>query len=403
MANDVSASFPEYWSRRMQRKHYKTDRYREIVSMEEQETLKRGDIVHRPYRSGLVVNDLGSDGSYTRQDITDTDESLSIDQEKEVSFYIREIDEIQSNYKTRNEYADDAAVKLGNQIDGQVFGEYDQATSIVDDGDLGGTDGDGFEATTSNLDKIFGEANEKLDSQNIDEDGRWAMISPQLYNILWQRIGGRESLLGDKSGQRGHMGAWAGFKVFKSNALGWSGRLEWGTNPTDGDTVVINGVTFTFKDTLGSTAGNVHICSTAAKTLDQFVSAINTPGTTVAEATDAGFVALSQANQDALKNITATDGTTFMTLKATGFGYVVVSETLTAAADVWTEADQIQHNIFGQGKPIDLVIQKRPNMIVKDRTGYIGSDIVSWTVFGLNTFDEGTDQLVDVQIKSANF
>ncbi|MEI6316289.1 MAG: hypothetical protein WCO65_01005 [bacterium] len=39
--------------------------------MEEQDTLKKGDTVHRPYRSSLTVNDMGAQGQYTRQDITD--------------------------------------------------------------------------------------------------------------------------------------------------------------------------------------------------------------------------------------------------------------------------------------------------------------------------------------------
>jgi len=54
----------------MQLKHYKTDVYRAFVNMEEQETLKKGDTVHRPYRYSLTVNDMGSQGQYTRQDIT---------------------------------------------------------------------------------------------------------------------------------------------------------------------------------------------------------------------------------------------------------------------------------------------------------------------------------------------
>lgn len=399
--NNVSASFPEYWSRRMQRKHYKTDRYREIVSMEEQATLEKGDTVHRPKRSNLVVNTLGADGAYTRQALTDTDESLTIAYEKEVSFYIRQIDEMQSNYRTANEYADDAAVKLGNEIDGVVLGEYDAASSDVDDGDLGGTNDNGITLTTSNMDKIFGEANEALDALDIDQDDRWAMISPQFYNLLWQRIGGRESMLGDEAGRdgvRGRAGKWAGFRLIKSNALGWSGKLLIGTTPTDGDTVVINGVTFTFETGTIDAAGKVKAETSGAVSAGYLVSAINDPGTT-----SATFQALSEANQNLLKGITATAVSGGLTIKVLGKSYIAVSETLTAGADIWTAALQIQHNLFGQGKPIDLVIQKRPNMVTKDRSGYLGKDVVSWTVFGKKTFTEGADQLVDVKIRTDAF
>jgi len=401
MANNVSASFPEYWSRRMQRKHYKTDRYREIVSMEEEATLERGDTVHRPSRSNLVVNDLSSDGAYSRQEVTDTDQSLVINKEKEVSFYIRKIDEMQSNYPTANRYADDAAVKLGNTIDGEVLGQFSAATSDVDDGDIGGTDENGITLTTSNIDKIFGEANEALDALDIDMDDRWAMISPQFYNVLWQRIGGRESMLGDEAGRdgvRGRSGYWGGFRLIRTNALAWTGDLLIGTTPTDGDTVVINGVTFTFETGSIDAAGKVKAETSGAVSAGYLVSAINAPGTT-----SATFQALSTANQNLLKGISAAAISGGLRVTALGYSYIAVSETLTAAADIWTLAKQIQHNLFGQGKPIDLVIQKRPNMLIKERDGYIGKDVVSWTVFGLKTFSEGADQLVDVGIRSDAF
>ncbi len=406
MSNSLSASFPEYWSRRMQRKHHITDVYRSVANFEEQKTLKKGDQVHRPYRSEMTVNTLGSEGSYTRQDIDDTDESLSIDTEKEVSFYVRRIDEIQSNYKTANLYADDAAVKLSNWIDGDVFGEYDQADKTIDDSDIsGGTSGHGFTLTTSNIMKVFGLAGQKLTSNNVDQSNRWAIISPQFYNTLWQYIGGKESMLGDNVGKNGHVGKYGGFDLYVSNNLGWSSRLEFGTNPTNGDTVVINGVTITFKDTLTAASGSteVHICSDAENTLNSLVAFINAPGTSVTEDTDTGISSATAAEQKLLKGITATDGATYMTLKGEGVSFAAVSETLTAAADVWTSEYQVQHILFGQGKPMDVVIQKYPNMEIKDRTGYIGKDVVTWTVYGIKTFSEGSKQLVDCLVRSDNY
>lgn len=385
----------------MQRKHYKTDRYREVVSMEEEATLKRGDTVHRPYRSELTYNDLSSEGAYTRQDITDTDESLAINKEKEVSFYIREIDEMQSNYKTANEYADDAAVVLGNLIDGEVFAEAVNGASDVDDGDLGGTNDNGITLTTSNIDKIFGEANEALDALNVPQEGRKAVLSPQFFNVLWQRIGGRESMLGDEKGRdgfRGKSGVWAGFQLIKSNNLCWTGTLLIGTLPTDGDTVVINGATFTFETGTIDAAGKVKAETSAAVSIGYLVSAINAPGTT-----SATFQALSAANQKLVKGMTATAISGGLTLSAPGRSYIAVSETLTAAADIWTLALQIQHNFFCQGNPVDLVIQKKPNMKIKERDGYIGSDVVSWNVFGKKTFQEGTRQIVDVKVRTDAF
>jgi hypothetical protein len=408
--NTLSDSFPEYWSRRMQRKHYKTDRYREIVSMEEQDTLERGDKVTRPKRSALTVNDLGADGAYTRQAITDTAESLTIDKEKEVSFYIRKIDEMQSNYRTANEYADDAAVLLGNLIDGEVLGESLNATSDVDDGDLGATDENGITLTTSNIDKVFGEAAEALDALDVDMDDRWAVISPQFYNVLWQRIGGRESMLGDEAGRngvRGQSGKWAGFRLIRSNANVWTGVLGCATIATDTDTVTINGVVFTADgDGAAVGAGHWSIQASADLCWAQFADAVNNgQGYAASVGAVDTYIEVTAADRAKLKGVTAVHSTSAdtVTITAKGRSYFAVSEALTDGTDTWTAAKQIQHNLFGQGKPIDLVIQKRPNMVTKDRDGYLGKDVVSWTVFGKKTFTEGADQMVDVCIRTDAF
>jgi hypothetical protein len=366
--------------------------------MEEQETLKKGDTVHRPYRSALSVNDLGSEGQYTRQDITDTDETLSINKEKEVTFYIREIDEMQSDYKTANEYADDAAVALGNQIDGDVLGEVLNATNTVDDGSIGGTAGNGITPSTTNLDKIFGKAAEKLDAADIKQDGRVAIISPQLYNIIWQRIGGKATVLGDKTLMNGNEGNFANFALHKSNNLTWTGVLALATAPTNGDTITIRGVVFTFVTTIGSTAGNVLIGANVTASKTNLAALINTPGTTTAQG-----VALSSANQKLMKNFTAALVTGGVKVTALGVSYVVVSETLTDGTDTWTAALQIQHNLFCRKGCTDLVIQKAPTMTDKSRDGYLGRDIVSYTVYGKKTFLEGTSAMVDVQIRSDAF
>jgi len=402
MANSLSASFPEYWSRRMQVKRKRENVYPVICSFEEKAVLKKGDTVHRPYRSTLYVKTVGAGGAYTRQDITDTDEYLTIDVKKEISFYLEDYDAIQHNYRIANEYADDVGKDLYNWIDGDVLGEYDQASSVIGNYEITGSgssgDGVGFTLTTSNILKVFGKARRALKNKHIPTKGRWAIISPEFEDILYQFLAGKESQLGDRTGENGHIGRYGGFDLYVSEGLGWSARLEFGTNPTAGDTVTINGVTFTFQNTADS-AGEVKIGANAAASLANLVAAINGSGT--GDGTD--YYELSEANRNLLTGITATAGSGYMTVKGEGVGYVTVSETLTASADVWTASKQIQHCLFGQGKPIDLVIQKYPKLEIKDRSGYIGKDFVTWILYGLKTFSEGKDAMVDVQIRSDAF
>lgn len=88
MANSLSASLRENWSRDYQDTAEKVNVFMNIANYRLEEILSKGQQAHRPYMSDIVVNTLTSEGAYSRQDITSTDEYLTVDQEKEASFYI---------------------------------------------------------------------------------------------------------------------------------------------------------------------------------------------------------------------------------------------------------------------------------------------------------------------------
>ncbi len=398
MANSLSASLRENWSRDYQDTAEKVNVFSNIANYRLEPILTKGQQAHRPYMSDIVVNTLSSEGAFTRQDITSTDEYLTVDQEKEASFYVKDIDHWQSHYPTREEQAKKAARRLMNHVDGNVLGEYDVATYNLSDGDFGGTTGNGITLTTSNVGQIFTKARQKLGLADNDQDeSKWAVISEEFYTVLQDKLSDRESDLGDEMSRNGYVGKYMGFKLYKSNALGSSYSLAYdATTPTATDTVTINGVVFTFQTTIGSTAGNVLAATDGVTSLTNLKNFINDPGTT-----SATQIALSTANQNLLKGITASisgGATGTLTLKVEGKGSINVSETLTPSADVWTTSLRIQHVLMGQGKPIDVVVQKYPKMFLQDRTGYIGKDVVNYLVYGLKTFADGARRMVDVKI-----
>jgi len=88
VANTLTASLRESWSRDYQDTAEKTNVFSNISNYRLESILTKGQQAHRPYMSDIVVNTLSSEGAYTRQDITSTDEYLTVDQEKEASFYI---------------------------------------------------------------------------------------------------------------------------------------------------------------------------------------------------------------------------------------------------------------------------------------------------------------------------
>jgi len=398
MANNLAAGFKAYWSRRMQRKMNKIDVFRAIASFEEEAQLKKGDRVHRPYRSELTPQDYTRGTAFSVQDIETTDEYLVVDQAKVIPFYVDDLDELQSSYKDTNEFADDCAVKLGNLIDAAVLAEVLNADSVVDEAAFGGTVGNGITATSGNIQKIFSTADKKLNRLNIPNEGRFATISPDLKQVLLDYLAGKESQMGDEVGLNGKIGRYYNFDVRLSNNLTWTGVLALATQPTANDTVVINGVTFTFVSSIGTAAGNVLIGADAAAAATNLTAAINKSagaGTT--------YVEPAAADRKLLYNFSAVKGTNIVTVTAKGASYVTVSETLTAAADIWTAAKQIQHNVFGRKGATDVVVQKYPNLEIKDVQDKIGKNMVPWTLYGLKTFAEGKKQLVDVKIRTDQF
>ncbi len=414
MNPNTFAGIKETWDDVYQVTHHKIPVFPIVSNYRLAAGLKRGDTVHREYPSTLVANVMSADGSFTRQALVDTDETLVIDKEYDASFYIKELDTIQNHLSTRIEYANQAMAALWKQIDGDVLGLYASFTETVDDGDLGGTDGNGITLTTSNVKKMFFRARAKLQKQNIlidqlaafngfkrpgqDKMGV-ALISPEVHQLLLEAVDGKDTVFGDKASMNGHAGMFAGFNLFVSNALAWSAQLELPTIPTAGDTITINGVVLTAAaDGAATNAGDFSIQATVDLAAASLVQLINGTGTAGAD----NYIELSAANRLLLKNITATydSGTNMLTLVAKGKGNVVVSETLTPAGDIWTPAKQIQHCLFGVEKAIDVVIQKQPSMKTQDRDGKVGVDVITWTACGYKVFNEGKARMLDVQVRT---
>lgn len=396
--------------------HYKQPVYKAFADERLVSKISKGNTVARSYASDFSVNTMGADGSYSTQAVTDTQETIVINYEKEVSFYLKELDLLQAHLPVKLKYATKAMNKLFLQIDGDVMlVGYQGAASTVDDGSiLGGTAGNSIAATTANVQYIFAAAQTALQLQSVIYEPNTAFtgevkldmektipvaaISPQLLQVLVLYLGGKNSDLGDNVSLNGHQGRFMNFNIFMSNNLAWTASLALSVQPTDGDTVTINGVTFTFKTTLGVTANNVLIGASAATAQANLFALVNAPATTTAQG-----VALTAADQVKVKNITGAQGTNAVTFTASGWGNVVVSSVLTSGSNVWTAGKQTQHNLFGVNKSITVVIQKRPELVINPVSGKVGKDYVTWTVYGLKVFKDQTYMLVDVQINSASF
>lgn len=412
------------WTREYQDTHAKIPVYPAVTNYRLKADLKKGATVKRTYARQFIANAMGGGGEFTRQTIVDTEESLSVNREFETSFYVKDLDLLQSHLPTQERYARGALMAIHQQIDADVLAEYANMNSALDNASFSGTALDGITVSSGNVTQIFSNVSRllqranimvnasakftgvKLDDMAYDSLGV-ALISPEVYAAIIERLDGKNSQLGDRVGVQGQCGTYMGYNLFVTNAITWTGTLTLVTTPTDGDTVSLNGVTFTFKTTLGSTAGNVLIGGTADAARANLAGLINTPGTT-----DSNGVLLSLtpdangfSDQDKMKNIVATNNNTTdkMTIVAKGKGHAVASSSLTATADLWTSTLQIQHCLIGVANAIDLVIQKEPSLDIRKRDGYVGHDVVTWAVWGLKTYNDGKPKLIDVKVNTSAF
>lgn len=398
MANSIDATFPELRAKEMQTVFYKTNVGIKIADMMNGESInKMGDTLHRPYRSPLTVQQITRGTDMVLDDLTAVDESLVVDQQWGTAFQVHDFDSIQSMYSLALSYGKDAGEALSNKIDADVLAEVLNAGSYIDAGDVGGTAGQGIVLSTSNVFPTFAAAKRALKKKNVVSTDLYGVVSPEFEEIYTQAVANRVTAQGDTVGMNGYIGKYYGIDLYVSNNLTSSAVLALATNPTANDTVTIDGVTFTFVSTIGTTAGNVLIGASADATRANLATLINAPTVTTATG-----VKLSDANARNFKAyISATNDDTANTLTVIGKGQGVldVAETLTAGADIWTAATQLQRNLFGvKGNPV-LVMQKKPSIEERKETRQLATNYLNGVLYKSKTFADNAVQMVDVRVR----
>lgn len=385
MAQNLDAFIPELWSRRIQYLTRNALVATQICSFEEQPDLKYGDRIHRPYPNDLMVNDYVKYTDTVQQDLVGTDEYLDIDQSKEISFAIDEVDWIQMKYDLENSYVERAAYRLANDIDGKVLAEVGNADISCDASDLGSS-GDIAMSTSNCLNAIM-TAWAKLTANGCEMDKTWALVvSPKTASVIAQTVAQDWFSLADLALKNGYAGNFAWYNVYSSNNVAHSRTISFSTVVAT-DAITVAGVTFTFVSSIGSTAGNVLKWANDAAALSNLAAAIN--GGSGAGTT---YVEVSAADRAKLKGVRAhLDGSTGV---LTTSGAVVVSTDDTTI----TVGNATEHAMLCRPGAIDLVMQQnidvRRTPLPKQKADYY---IIS-CLYGVKTFKEGEERMVDIKI-----
>lgn len=395
MTNTIEALKPTYWSKRYQAHLQARNISRVITSSKEEASLTSGKTVDRPYLSRAVISDLTlNNGTYTPAAMSATSETLTVNMWKASSINITKDQEKQvlRAPSVINRFIDDGAWRLNQYIDRATFAEYVNAA---------------YSTTATEYSKTtiydgIGEAHKTLRAAGVDQSVPWYLIGDaDLTQLIQNSQGARETVLGD---QRQKMGfgfnrEYAGFRVYESaQALTMTSNIIMSTNPTANDTLVIDGVTFKFV-AAPANPGEVDLGGTAAATIDNLVALITDPTTTTS-----GGVALSTADAAKFVDesgealIAATDNATYMTLTSKK-GRITLAETFTAAGNGIEDA--ILHCLAGQMGNIDTVFQSDlETMVNPNPQRTLSKDYVTDVLWGIKTFKEGGERMVDFQVKT---
>lgn len=377
---------------------------KEIMNMRFESTLKFGASVERVAYdiSAVRVRTVTRGSASTIDAITDSNEVLTINLEKEAVFHISDGEVTQTGPLNPGEkIGGEIAIKVAGDLDARCFAEVLNAYQTFDNGDLTTLSSTGTGITLSSTTvpqmvtrmpaKLRRGANQTLTNMALVVDS-YAAADIEQYLL------GKQFNIVDSVFKNGYAGPIAMAEVYVSERLTSTAVLSLATTPTDGDLVVINGITFTFKTTLGATAGNVLIGGSADVARANLTALINTPGTTTANG-----VALSAANQNLLADeyrlVAVNDNAAdTMTLTGTGSGRLILSKTLTDVTDTWTATKNLIHCYYGKKGAVDLVVQDMKEVDMRQTSDRRGTNVFSSYLAGIKTFADGAKKFLDVKI-----
>lgn len=274
---------------------------------------------------------------------------------------------------------------LNNRIEQYFLSAISGALHTIDGETLNGAAGSYVSFKEGAIFDAFEAADTKLGSADAPFDSRVLVAGPHMVAAIRRLKSQRETPLGDSVLANGVIGPWNGYTIVQNNNLPYSATLNLATQVTEGDTVTIAGVTFTFNAT-PSGAGSVDIGSDVDVTRANLAAAINDSGTA-----GTTYIQLGTENAYILRekrHVVATNDNSANTLTIAGFGDIVVSGTLTDTTDGWT--GHLQKAIFMPRGAIDLVVQIDPNniRIIEKEKGF--ADLVKALVgAGTKMFDDG--------------
>lgn len=147
MANTII--YAEEWAVKAQERLSENNKWKEVCNVE----YTNDRVLHNPYITDPTVQDGTRGSAYTHQDITITDESVTISDFKILPQLIDRADLAQTRYAKQMDIADRQAVLLNERIETAMLAEHAQWTNF-DNASIGGAAGN-ITVSEANVDDII--------------------------------------------------------------------------------------------------------------------------------------------------------------------------------------------------------------------------------------------------------
>lgn len=403
MANSLSSLNREFWANETQKSLFVENTAVYVANTSLRNLVAGdGDTVNRPILSHptRATYTPGSDLSDTA--LSASNEQLSIGTYSASSVVIDDTERVQNYYQAGQIAASRMMKAHNNVIEQAVLAEVTNAGHTVDAGNVSGTAGNNIDLTTANIPQVFTSAHVKLNAVDAPMGNRIAVIGGHTLEMLQLQQAGRATTLGDTVTQNGRVGRLFNWEIVYNNNLPYTAVLSMVTQPTNGDTITIAGVTITLHATLVASAwADIRTDVDTTRTfIRDLINYGNGTGGTVSGTVGTDFTDVSSENRYIWqkRGLLAVDSPSGDTLTITGYGDIVVSETLTDATDAFTS--KRQDSLFLVKGATDLVVQIPPKVEVARVEKQFADRVKSLLGYGKKTFADGAREMVRVKINA---
>lgn len=355
--------------------------------------------------SGVKVRTVTRGSDRTIDTLADSEETLTINYSKGTSFQMPRWDKIQAGALNPMQKAGAVvAKKLAIDFDGYVLGQVSNGFTTFDTGSLTTMSPNGTPITLSNatVPQMVARAVAFV-GRNIQEpnpsDMVWVIDNIAVSDMV-QYLMGKSVDAAVMAFQNGRLGSHVGgAQIYISENLKGEFKLTFSGQPTNTQTIIINGVTFTAVSSIGAVAGNFLIGGSASATATNLYNLLIAPTTT-----NATQVAISAASQVKLTGdqfvsgdwrLSAVDsGAGVITVTGIGCGRFTISNTLSNVAVTYNQV----HSYLGKKGAIDVVVQDQIDMDVREEPKQRTENVLADILGGYKTFADGAAQFLDVLI-----